>query len=94
NNAIKYNTFGGTITISEGIRPENYVLRIADSGLGMAAEAVKNAFNRFERVPGNDEDGFGLGLAIANSVAKFHGILVDIQSEKGHGTMVSISFPL
>ncbi|TCC86986.1 HAMP domain-containing histidine kinase [Pedobacter frigiditerrae] len=94
NNAIKYNVANGSITIEEELNSSNYTLLISDTGIGMEKENVVNAFNRFERENSENEEGFGLGLAIVNSIAKFHQINIDIKSEKNSGTVVSIEFPI
>lgn len=93
NNAIKYNINGGKIMINDQFVQGKYILTIADSGIGMEKEFVINAFNRFERAKNVDEESFGLGLAIANSIAKFHQISILIESEKFIGTTVRIEFP-
>ncbi|RBQ03789.1 sensor histidine kinase [Pedobacter miscanthi] len=91
NNAIKYNVEGGSITISDKAEAEKYILTISDTGTGMSAELAENAFDRFKR--GNsEENGFGLGLAIVHSIAKFHKIRVDIKSEEHKGTSISLFF--
>lgn len=90
-NGIKYNIEGGTITITGEMQQQKFILTIADTGLGMSKDLVENAFDRFKR--GNTEEhGFGLGLAIVQSIAKFHKIDVDIQSEEGKGTAIALTF--
>lgn len=91
NNAIKYNIDGGTLSINGQKDHKHYILTISDTGLGMSKELVDNAFDRFKR--GNtEENGFGLGLAIVQSIATFHKINVDIKSEEGLGTNISLTF--
>ena len=94
NNAIKYNVVNGSITITDELNSNNYVLKISDTGTGMEKEIVANAFKRFERENDENENGFGLGLAIVNSIAKFHQLNVDINSEKNKGTSIKIEFPI
>ncbi|AZI27886.1 sensor histidine kinase [Pedobacter sp. G11] len=91
NNAIKYNIEKGSIEISGEKKEHRYHLTIEDSGLGMKKELLENAFDRFKR--GNtEENGFGLGLAIVQSIARFHHIEVEILSEEHKGTCVSLIF--
>ncbi|MCZ4245639.1 sensor histidine kinase [Pedobacter punctiformis] len=91
NNGIKYNVEGGSIHIKGEMQQEKFILTIMDTGLGMNKEVLDNAFDRFKR--GNtEENGFGLGLAIVQSIAKFHKIEVGIQSEEGKGTAIVLSF--
>ena len=94
NNAIKYSKNAGTIVITDQLMAEAYVLCIADNGIGMENEIVKKAFHRFERENNEEVSGLGLGLAICNSIAKFHHISLAISSKKNEGTKVSITFPI
>ncbi len=91
NNAIKYNVPGGTLEINGSAYNDQYILNISDSGTGMSQELIENAFDRFKR--GNtDENGFGLGLSIVQSIARFHTIEVQINSVLHTGTTVSLKF--
>ena len=93
NNAIKYSKNNGNIVITDQLTTDAYVLNISDNGIGMENEIVKKAFHRFERENNEEVSGLGLGLAICNSIAKFHHISLTISSKKHEGTSVSISFP-
>ena len=92
NNAIKYNKQGGTITIDEVIHPNNYQLIFTDTGIGMNETQLKKVFKRFERA--NTQSGHGLGLAIANGIAKFHQHKLDINSTPKTGTTFKIIIPI
>lgn len=92
NNAIKYNNDGGDINVQGESKNARYNLTIADSGKGMSDDLLQNAFDRFKR--GNtEENGFGLGLAIVQSIAKFHKIDVEINSIENQGTSINLIFP-
>lgn len=92
NNAIKYNHYNGMITIMDHAVDNLYVLEIIDTGIGMDAEQVERAFNRFEKLDSDELDSYGLGLAIVKSIAAFHGIDVTIESEKETGTTFLLTF--
>ncbi len=94
NNAIKYSNNAGNIVITDQLTTDGYTLSITDNGIGMENEIVKKAFHRFERENNDEVSGLGLGLAICNSIAKFHQISLVISSKKHEGTKVSITFPL
>jgi len=92
NNAIKYNNENGEIKVIGELRNHHYKLTISDNGPGMSQELLENAFDRFKR--GNTEEyGFGLGLAIVQSIAKFHKIEIEIHSEEHKGTSITLIFP-
>nr|WP_255667671.1 HAMP domain-containing sensor histidine kinase [Flavobacterium sp. ENC] len=84
-NAIKYNTPNGKITIADGFLEKHYFISIADSGIGMDPFQIEKIFNRFARI-NSDQDGQGLGLAIADSIANFHRIEIKVTSEIKKGT--------
>lgn len=92
NNAIKYNTPSGTVSIYSEQSSNGYTLVIADTGIGMDTQAVEQAFVRFEKLQSEKEDSHGLGLAIVRSIAAFHNIRVAISSKKGEGTQVRVIF--
>ncbi|AOM76449.1 sensor histidine kinase [Pedobacter steynii] len=92
NNAIKYNLPSGSVHIYDSNTAERYQLSIEDSGQGMDLNEVQHAFQRFEKFQSEKEDSHGLGLSIVKSIASFHGIDIEIESEKNKGTRVIITF--
>jgi len=93
NNAIRYNNIAGKIFI-RGERVEGgFRLQIQDTGIGMEANQVEYAFDRFKRFNPSDEKGYGLGLPIVKTIADFHGIGVQIESSPMKGATVTLFFP-
>ncbi len=75
-NAVKYTPAGGTVTIRCG-RPgadagQQAFLEVEDDGAGIAPDERGKALQRFYRVPGTGGEGNGLGLAIADEIARVH----------------------
>ena len=91
-NAIKYNKPQGSITITDGFNQPNYFISITDSGVGMNDSQIEQIFNRFARIS-SDQDGQGLGLAIAESIASFHHIEIKVTSVVNEGTTFTLLFP-
>ncbi len=92
NNAVKNTPANGRIIIRSNQGKGLYNVEIHDNGNGLPPEVMKNLFSRF--VTGKDEagNGTGIGLAIAKSIADFHGITITVSSEKEKGTTFSFSF--
>jgi signal transduction histidine kinase len=91
-NAIKYNVQDGKISISTKFEDGGFELLISDTGIGMEQAQVENIFGRFEKLHANDEESYGLGLAIAKHVADFHLIEIQIISARDQGTTISLRF--
>lgn len=91
-NAIKYNKPKGSIEVTDGFLNDRYFISIADSGIGMNAVQIENIFNRFARIS-SDQEGQGLGLAIADSIASFHHIEIKVTSALNEGTTFMLLFP-
>lgn len=92
NNAIKYNLPSGSVHISDTFIAGKYALIIEDTGQGMAVNQVSHAFQRFEKFQSEKEDSYGLGLSIVKSIAIFHELDLEIESEIGKGTRVILIF--
>lgn len=92
-NAVKYNKPKGSILVTDGFLEDRYFISITDSGIGMTASQIENIFNRFARIS-SDQDGQGLGLAIADSIASFHHIEIKVTSVINEGTVFMLLFPV
>lgn len=93
NNAIKYNLPSGSVSIYDTYIGKHYAVTVEDTGQGMDLNQVQHAFQRFEKFQSEKEDSHGLGLSIVRSIAAFHEIEIEIESEKDKGTRVIIIFP-
>ncbi|WP_417939680.1 sensor histidine kinase [Flavobacterium sp. RS13.1] len=90
-NAIKYNKPDGEIIVSDGFLQNRYFISITDSGIGLNESQIENIFNRFTRVS-SEQEGQGLGLAIAKSIAVFHHIEIKVSSVVNEGTVFTLLF--
>lgn len=98
NNAIRYNRENGSVNLYCGADDEGrpYV-RVQDTGIGIAPEECGKIFERFYRVDksrSKARGGTGLGLAIVKHAAVFHHAQIDVQSELGQGTTITVLFPV
>lgn len=95
-NAVRYNRPGGHVVVTVGERLSVPFVRVADTGIGIPAEAQPKVFERFYRVDkgrSRETGGTGLGLAIVKHAAAFHGATIDLQSTLGEGTTITVCFP-
>jgi two-component system, OmpR family, phosphate regulon sensor histidine kinase PhoR len=94
-NAIKYNTPGGKVTVDVRDAEDRVWIDVIDSGVGMGAEHLSRIFERFYRVDkerSREAGGTGLGLAIVKHIIEAHGGKVEVKSEPGKGS--TFSFPI
>lgn len=96
-NAIKFTETGGSITVKSWYNADSgFVLQVTDTGIGIALEDIPKALSRFQQIDGalnRDQEGTGLGLPLSKTLAELHGGSLDLQSEVGVGTTVSVRFP-
>jgi two-component system OmpR family sensor kinase len=88
-NAIKHTTPAQAIRVSSRLDRGELVVEVADEGPGVAPEALEHIFERFARAdPGRSfgSDGLGLGLAIADAVARVHGGACTVSSSPAGAT--------
>ncbi len=94
-NAFKF-TFEGRIEVSLRHEGAHAVLRVSDTGVGIAAEDLPRVFERFHRIEGTrarTHEGSGIGLALVQELAKLHGGSVDVESRLGAGTTFAVTIP-
>lgn len=92
-NAVKYTPAGGTVTIRCGPTEGGHFLEVEDDGPGVAPAERPRVLERFYRVRGTQGEGNGLGLAIADEIARVHHSHLVLQSgAAGRGLQVSLAF--
>jgi len=96
NNAIKYSTSGGFITLTTADEAETGCVRveIADSGIGIHPDRIGKIFDAFEQAHDENGIGLGLGLAICRVLAEMHGGRIEARSPgPGQGSVFTIILP-
>jgi cell cycle sensor histidine kinase DivJ len=96
-NAIKFTERGGTVTVSAGVEGPRLVLRVADNGVGIAADDLKrigDPFFQAGKTYQRRHEGTGLGLSIVKSLVALHGGEITVQSKLDEGTTVAVALPL
>jgi two-component system, OmpR family, sensor kinase len=95
-NAIRHTPAAGRITLSARAAGGTAVVRVSDTGEGIAPEHLPHLGERFYRVDSarnRRTGGTGLGLAISRTIVQAHGGQLSIESEPGQGTIVTVSLP-
>ena len=95
-NAIRYNKPGGSVTVTVGTKDERPFLSVADTGIGIPKECQERVFERFYRVDksrSKQTGGTGLGLAVVKHIVAKHNAKIDLSSELGKGTTITVIFP-
>ncbi len=95
-NAIRYNNAGGKVVVE--VYPQNAgtVLVVRDTGIGIPKAHQERIFERFYRVDksrSKSTGGTGLGLAIVKHIIARHNAKMELVSEEGKGTTISVMFP-
>jgi signal transduction histidine kinase/DNA-binding response OmpR family regulator len=91
-NAIKFTPDGGRIEVTGEIGDGDVRLRLADNGVGIAAESLGAIFQEFEQVGETSarEGGTGLGLALTRRIVEAHGGHIEVESELGRGSCFTV----
>jgi PAS domain S-box-containing protein len=98
-NAVKYSPDGGVVKVSsrlQRVQGELTVgITVADRGIGMSTEQLSRVFERFYRAdPSGNIPGTGLGMSLVKEIVELQGGRVEIDSEPGMGTTVTMWWPL
>ena len=94
-NAIKYNVPGGSVTASVRKSAGRTILSVADTGIGIPYAHQPRVFERVYRVDkshSKEVGGTGLGLSIVRHAAQYHGARLELKSQPGKGTTITVTF--
>ncbi|MBI5789682.1 MAG: response regulator [Candidatus Schekmanbacteria bacterium] len=96
-NSIKFTPEGGTIRVEAALKPDHYLIRVRDTGIGLRKEEFDIIFDEFRQVDGSctrKYEGTGLGLALAKRFVEMHKGKIWVESEIGKGSCFSFTIPL
>ncbi len=94
-NAVKYNREGGQVTVESHPGPGTVLLRVSDSGRGMDAAQLQQAFEPFNRLGAEHEgiEGTGIGLGIVKALVERMGGSLHASSTPGQGSVFDVTLP-
>jgi signal transduction histidine kinase len=98
-NAIQFTPRGGNISVSGRLESGQVLVSVADTGVGIPRDSLKNIFDRFKQANGQKErapglsKGTGLGLAIAKGIVEAHGGHIWVESELDKGSEFKFTLP-
>ncbi len=96
-NAIKFTERGGKVTVAAEVEGARLLLRVSDTGVGIAADDLKrigDPFFQAGKTYQRRHEGTGLGLSIVKSLVALHSGALTVQSKVGEGTVVVVALPL
>jgi len=95
-NALDYTPRGGAITLRAQQCGSDVLIHVSDTGVGIPSDSLPRVFDRFYRADSarrGPAGRLGLGLALVKSIVTLHGGSVDVESEVGRGTTVTLRVP-
>lgn len=93
-NAIGFSKAGDSVRIAVRREAGMMAFSVSDSGVGIPKDRIQHVMGRFvSESQGSKHRGTGLGLSIVKSLVELHGGTIDLGSEPGHGTTVTVRFP-
>ena len=96
-NAIKYNSEGGSYAVRVSHTPKRAFLTVSDTGCGIPQQHIGRVFERFYRVDKSRSQkvkGTGLGLSIVKHGVMYHNGIVRCESRVGKGTVFTVELPM
>ena len=96
-NGVKFTPAGGKVLLKVwSEQDEGFVFQVADTGIGISPDDIPKALSRFGQVDAKLNrkfEGTGLGLPLTKALVELQGGTLDLQSELGAGTTVTVRFP-
>ncbi|HDM10536.1 MAG TPA: PAS domain S-box protein [Desulfobacteraceae bacterium] len=83
----------GILTIETGLEGGSVIIRVKDTGCGIAPENISKIFEPFFSTKSDDNKGTGLGLAVSHGIIATHGGSISVDSVAGKGSTFTIRFP-
>jgi len=96
-NAIQYTKKGGILVACRNRKPDQLVIEVWDTGIGIPNTKTKKIFNEFQQLDNPERDskkGFGLGLAITKGLAKTMNSNLTVSSKLGTGSVFRFTLPV
>jgi len=96
-NTLRYNTPGGLVQVTTGIREGQASIRVINTGPVVPAGEIERLLQPFQRlgpVRAGQHDGHGLGLSIVAAIARAHDARLSIHSAPGGGLDIEVTFPV
>ena len=94
-NAVKYTTGGGRITIAANMKDDNILISVKDSGPGISPHDQQHIFDKYARLHrAKRSKGIGLGLAFCRLAVEAHGGQIWVESEEGKGSTFFFTLPV
>ena len=95
-NAIKFTPAGGALTLTASVESHcGLFVRVSDTGIGIAEDDIPKVLQPFVQVDSDlnhKHEGTGLGLPLSKALVELHGGRLDLESEVGVGTTVTVRF--
>jgi signal transduction histidine kinase len=95
-NALKFTPSGGRVELRADKQDKDFVLTVADTGMGISEKNLPHVFDRFWQADGSSKrkyQGVGIGLALVKELVEIQGGKVTVQSQEGKGTTFTVTLP-